>query len=544
MKKVLTCFLFIFLFLNKNFGQNFTTSNLPIVLIETGGQTIWDEPKIMATMRIIARTDGQPNSIFDAPNVYNGQIGIEYRGQSSQWYDKKPYTIELRNADTTDRAVSLLGMPEESDWALIQPLNDKSLMRDVLAHHLAGEIMDWAPRTRYCEVVLNGNYVGVYVLLEKIKRDANRVNIAKLEEKDTADLKLTGGYLLSMDKWFGGGPGGDWASIYPPFQGSTATTFFQLIYPKPEDRTPQQLSYIKNHLHDFEKAMADWQPNNGGTPIYEDWIDASSWINFLLINEISKNTDGYRLSSYFSKDRDDRDPRLKMGPVWDFNIAFGIGDYCEGQFTSGWAKDFNDVCGGDSWVIHFWWEKLCRDTVFQKKTVARWQSLRQTIWSNDRLNFTVDSLAGVISEAQFRNFQRWPVLGQYVWPNSFIGQTWQQEVDYLKTFLKNRVAWMDANVPKLDLTALPAFPDLLYTRVFPNPLPAGQALVLEFSNDFDVATFSLFDSAGRQVIKSEKLPKGNRVQHKIQLPSLGSGVYFYKINVGNDQVKEGKIVVQ
>lgn len=536
------------IFPNKVFGQNFTQSNLPIVQIQTNGQAIQDEPKIMATMKIIARTDGKPNQINDPANAYNGWIGIEYRGSTSQWFDKKPYGIETRNADTSDRAVELLGMPAETDWALIAPMNDKSLLRDVLAYRLAADATAggvWTPRTRLVELVLNGNYEGVYILLEKIKRGKNRVNIAKLEAKDTTDPKITGGYLLSMDK-VNNNPGGDWESNYPPFNGSQSKTYFQINYPKPENRVQPQFDHIKNYLDDFEKAIADWQPNSGGLPEYEKWIDVDSWINYLLVNEISKNTDGYRLSAYFHKDRDDRDPLLKMGPVWDFNIAFGMANYCEGEFHTGWAKDFNDYCGGDWWVIHFWWKKICSDTNFQKKTAARWKELRANEWSDNRLDFVVDSLTALIAEPQVRNFQRWQILGQYLWPNAYVGQTWQQEIDYLKNWLKNRVEWMDNNIAALDPTSLPPYPFLDNARVFPNPVQAdtAQDLLLEYnSNDFAGATFSLFDEQGRQVMRSEKLPAGKRIQHKISLPPLSAGVFFYTISIGEKIAKRGKIVV-
>ena len=525
--------------------QNFTQSNLPIVLIQTNGQAIVDEPKITATMGIIDNGPGQINRPTDPPNNYTGKVGIELRGSSSQFaYEKKAYDLELRDDDGEDRDAPLLGMPRESDWALISPLNDKSLLRDVLAYKLAAQSMAWAPRTRFCEVLLNGEYMGVYVLLETIKRDRDRVDVARLTETDLAGDSLTGGYILKMDK-LDNAPGGDWVSDYPPIEGGWQQTWFQMHYPKPADAAPEQRAYIEKHLDAFEDVMAAWQPNAPGKPAYEDWIDVDSWVNCLLVNELSKNIDAYRLSSYFYKDRDDNNPYLRMGPVWDFNISFGIGDYCEGQPVAGWVKDFNQYCGGDSWVIHFWWEKICRDSLFQQRVAARWKQLRGTTWTDERLRGCVDSLTGVVSQAQARNFQRWPVLGQYVWPNAYIGQTWQQEVDYLKSWLIQRAEWMDGNIETVGPSALPPYPFLWDARIFPNPITPGTQLTLEYSTGGlkSDPTFSLFDMTGRQVLTPQKLPKGQRARANFPLQILPNGTYFYKIESLGKVLKQGKLEV-
>ncbi len=163
-----------------SFAQTFTSSNLPIVIINTNGFAIADEPKITADMGIIHNGVGVRNNLIDPQNNYNGKIGIEVRGSSSQMFPKKQYSIELRDGLGAGVAASLLGMPVEEDWVLFAPYNDKSLMRDVLAYKLARDMGRYAPRTRYCEVVLNGDYLGIYILMEKVKRDKNRVDIANL----------------------------------------------------------------------------------------------------------------------------------------------------------------------------------------------------------------------------------------------------------------------------------------------------------------------------------------------------------------------------
>ena len=518
---------------------NFQSSNLPIVVINTAGQTIMENQKITAGMSIIANGPGQINHMTDPPNAYNGLIGIELRGSFSLQYDKKNFSIETRDLTGSDLSVPLLDMPSESDWALISPLNDKSLIRDALAYWFAARAMDWAPRTRFVEVVLNGEYIGVYLLLETVKRDGDRVDIAKLKDSDLAGDSLTGGYILAMDK-DNGQVGGDWASPFAPFPGAWQTTWFQVVYPKSADIQPEQRAYIEDYIHDFEQMLVQWTPNS--TPVYADWIDTGSWASYLLVNEVSKNTDAYRLSAYFYKDRDDNDPLLKMGPVWDFNIAFGIGDYCEGQFYQGWSKDFNDYCPDDPWVIHFWWEKLLRDGAFQAQIKDRWQSLRAGPWSNAEVSACIDSLTNLLAEPAARNFQRWPVLGQYIIPNAFVGQTWQQEIDYLDSWLTNRMAWMDGNIMSIGpAVSVDDAPGQAHVAVYPNPLPADQRLTIVYDGSRE-AQFALFDPAGRRVTPDVVLPGGSEQPQAVTLPAeLPAGLYFYTIRQGDRLLGRGKL---
>jgi hypothetical protein len=524
----------------------FQSSNLPIILINTNGQSIPDAPRITAVMQVIDNGPGKLNHPTDPANVYNGPIGIEIRGSSSQLYEKKAYSVEVRDTTGNDLSVSLLGLPKESDFALISPLNDKSLMRDMLAYKLAGEIMPWAPRTRYAEVMLNGNYEGEYMLVEKIKRDKNRVNISKLKPTDLKGDQLTGGYILSFDKFTGGGTGGDWASPFAPFPGSKATSWIQIVYPKSEDIQPEQRKYIQQYITKFETALYYWDPNaDAGPPLYESWIDADSWVDHLLVNEITKNVDAYRISNYFYKDRDSVDGRIHMGPVWDYNISFGIGDYCDNQLAQGWMTNFNNICAGDAWQVHFWWGQLLRDYTFQQHITNRWRELRSTLWTNDRLNACIDSTAGLLAEAEVRNFQRWQVLGVYVWPNSFIGQTYQQEVDYLKYWLMQRVKWMDDNIEHIGPLDLRHFPYLQDARIYPNPATPGGILTFQYSTG-DAAAYelSLYDETGRLVVAPQPIPSGNWVRYNLTLPAtLGNGVYFYRIDREEKSIKTGKLII-
>lgn len=172
------------------------TSNLPIVIINTQGLTIPDEPKMTAKMKIIYNGEGVINSISDSLYHYDGWIGIERRGSSTQQFQKKSYSLETRLESGENNNVELLGLPRENDWILYAPFSDKTLMRNALIFTLSNETGWYAPRTRFCEVILNDEYMGVYVFMEKIKRDRNRVDIAKLNPDDTEGDQLTGGYIM------------------------------------------------------------------------------------------------------------------------------------------------------------------------------------------------------------------------------------------------------------------------------------------------------------------------------------------------------------
>ena len=265
-----------------------TNSQLPIILIDTKGQNIVDEPKITAEMKIIYKGLNQINTTSDAPNIYNGNVGIEFRGSTSQTFPKKPYGFETRNTLGDDLDISLLGMPEESDWTLNASYNDKSLMRDGLAYILAGSFMEYAPRVRYNELWLNGSYQGVYLLIEKIKRDKNRVDISKLEPKDITGNDLTGGYILKMDKNSGSNNGGGWNSPFKPYTGAVQNTYFQVEYPKDDDITTQQISYIQNHITNIENVIAspEYKDTVNG---YRKYIDTQSLMDYIIINELTKN---------------------------------------------------------------------------------------------------------------------------------------------------------------------------------------------------------------------------------------------------------------
>ena len=432
-----------------NFGGNparpflFSGSNLPIVVINTNGQSIPDDPKIICDMGIVNNGIGQRNHLNDPFNEYNGKIAIEIRGSSSQSFPKKSYGFETRMPNgVTDTNVALLGMPSEHDWILSANYTDKSFCRNVLLYQLSTEMGHYAARTRYVDVVLNGEYIGIYVLMESIKRDGDRVDIDRLHPWENTAPDITGGYILKVDKTTGSG-GEGWTSPYPPINHSNGqTTYLQYDYPDPDSISLQQKAYIQAYVDSFEDALSSstfMDPING----YQKYIGNGSWIDYFFCNELSKNVDGYRISSYLYKDKN---KTLKAGPVWDYDIAWGNANYCGGDDTTGWAYLFS--CTGDGYQVPFWWQRLLQDTNYTNQLKCRWQDYRQNVLSQQHIFAIIDSITTLINESKDWNFTVWPILGQYVWPNpSPYPTTYAGEVQNLKNWVTRRLSWLDSNLP-------------------------------------------------------------------------------------------------
>lgn len=534
-------FLFLLFLVSRGVAQTFTSSNLPIIVINTNGQFIPNEPKITADMGIIDNGPGKRNNATDLFNNYSGKVGIEMRGSSSQdLFPKKQYGVELRDELGNGISASLLGMPAEEDWVLFAPYNDKSLMRDVLAYKLGRDLGRYAPRTRYCELVLDGQYQGIYVLIEKIKRDNNRVDIARLDPTENTGDDLTGGYLLKIDKSSGSDIGG-WFSQYQPLsQTAGQRIFFQYDYPKASEISQQQRDYIRNFMANFEAVLNSStynDPFNG----YSKYINTESFIDYFIMNEITKNVDGYRLSTYMYKDKDSNGGKLHMGPIWDFNLGFGNADYCIKGGPEGWVTNYNSVCPQDYWLIPFWWDRLYQDSQYKNKLGIRWAQLRENILSTTRIHAYIDSVALALDEAQQRNFQRWPVLNKYIWPNYYVGPTYQSEVAWLKSWVTDRMRWLDTNMPK-GITAVNDNQTELFVVAMPNPFVSQIQFNYSIASA-GVVNIELIDVMGRSVIsQSETHEQAGSYQSVVHTPQLKSGFYYYRVNAGNAPAVTGKLL--
>lgn len=429
-------------------------STIPYVSINTLGNTVVDEPKVAAQMTIFRNQEA----------IFSSGIGIEFRGSTSQrLFPKKSYGIELWDENGADYSADIFNMGTEEDWILYGPYSDKTLLRNVLIYDLSNEIGQYATETEIVELSVNGNYAGVFVFMEKIKRDGDRLDIEKLEPSMTASSVISGGYIIKIDKTSGDTNNPDWAGDsqytaslgfrskygaygnelhYDPYgdkQGEE--TYFLYEEPDNDEINNAQKSYIQQYIADFEDALIN-EDFSSSTRAYEDYIDVQSFADFFILNELSANPDAYRLSTFMHKDRNQK---LKMGPIWDFNIAFGNDGRSS---TNTWIYQYNQSNPSDLWLVHFWWTKLLQDPKFRSTVKQRWNTLRASVLRTDNIHQKVDTWVTNLASNQAidRNFERWDVIGEALPFNSFVGDSYQAEVDYVKSWITDRMNWMDSEM--------------------------------------------------------------------------------------------------
>ena len=499
-------------------AQTFTDSNLPIVIIDTdGGVTIPDEPKVLATMKIIWHQDGSRNYLTDANNPeflnYNGRIGIERRGSSSQDLPKKPYGLETLQADNvTNNNVSILGMPRENDWVLNSLAFDQTGMRDVLSYELSEKLGQYASRRVYCEVVINGDYKGLYVFMEKIKADEGRVNIEKMDETCNSYPEVSGGYITKADKTTGNDPvawqmeeyGGWWWPNYAAFIHH---------YPKPDDVTDAQHNYIKNVFFDLaDKAGSHNTSIENGIPSV---IDIPSFVDFMIMGEVSSNVDVYELSTFFHKDRKGK---LRAGPIWDYNLAYGHDEFGSRSRYDVWQFDNDDNVGPK------FWKDLFDTDEFRCYLAKRWFEVTAV---DNPLNYNticarMDEIDELISEGVARDNQRWNRMGQHT-----------SEVQAMKTWLQNRYNWLNSHIGSYNNCDDIDLPPLVISKIHYHPadLDTINGNKLEFiqinnngDEDVDLTGFYL-----RELGITYNFPAGSRLAARDSLVLCSDSTTYVQV---------------
>ena len=434
----------------------FTESNLPIVVIETdGGVDIPDEPKVLGTMKIIWHQDGSRNYLtdIDTPEFlnYNGRIGIETRGYTSQDLPKKPYGLTTLKADNvTNNNVSILGMPEENDWVLNSLAFDQTGMRDVLAYELSERIGQYASRRVYCEVMVNGDYKGLYVFMEKIKVDKSRVNIEKMDASCNNYPEVTGGYIMQADRPKPGEPYA-WAMVGNNYWPSTYYTYYSHQYPKPEVITDAQHNYIKSVFFDFDAQAANH--NESIIDGYPSIIDIPSFIDFMMIAEYTSNVDVYTLSTYFHKDRNGK---LRAGPVWDYNLSFGYDEFGDRSRYDVW-QFYNGSNDGS----RFWTNLFFDCPTFRCYFAKRWNELTAP---GQPLNYMVveeriNQLDTLLTEAIYRDNHRWWKMLQH-----------DEYVADMKEWIQLRIGWLNDTVGSCADCSDMEVPPLVISKINYHPM--------------------------------------------------------------------------
>jgi len=456
------------------------TYDLPIVFIDTKGECLDQNvtEKIPATMKVL---DGATNNVADSAKGTRYDIGIKVRGQSSAKFPKPGYSIEVRDEKGEGMDVSLFGLPPADDWVLHGPYVDKSMMRNALAHWLFRQAGHYSPRTRHFDLYINGVYRGVYVLIEKIKRGKYRVNVSKLKETDISGDDVTGGYIWAFDKT-GTNTGGMGMEDINKEGFSTADGLNVIMhYPKKENLQTQQQAYLKKYLEDLENLFKNGKNGSG----YENYVDMTSALDYVLHEEVTNNSDSYWCSFFLHKPKDSKGGKVTLGPAWDFNLAMSNGGGMGSTTTDGWQIENPQkqgqggmmMMGGGlkapNWLIGMW-----KDSHYQSELKKRWAELRSGVWHTKTMDVYLDSMKAYLTKAADRNFKRWPNLGQGSGqgdpdpePMKFCNQsqggqnqnpwgmwggggggitmggnnanTWDGEFEHLRKKMKERMAWMD-----------------------------------------------------------------------------------------------------
>ena len=409
------------------------SSNIPLVAIDSlGGSPNANYYRRVASTFVDVGADGRTR-LTDAAD-YTGSGGIKLRGSSSLNFAKKQYAFETWGMNRDDLSVSLFGLPEESDWVLYAPYSDKSLIRNYLAYKWAEDLGQYAPRTQFFELFMDtdgdgiltySDYLGVYLLVEKIKRDSNRVDIAEMSVADLQEPEITGGYILKRDRADPGDSG---------FVTSIENHQLYYVEPNEDEINAAQRAWLSSWFYEFESTLhgADYADPETG---YAAYIDVLSFVDHWILNEGFKNIDGFRLSQFFHLDRGGK---LAAGPVWDFNLSMGNADYNGGQYTTGWYYPYSTGSG------YRYYPTLFSDPNFKQAMIDRLGELRRGVLSQEGMWTDIDEIVAVLQESQQRNFERWDILGVQLWPNYYVGETWAQEINYLKNWLSDRFDWLDS----------------------------------------------------------------------------------------------------
>ncbi len=368
--------------------------NIPVVNIETEN----NEP--------ITSKDDYIRATFKIDDEVVGKsIKIRGRGNTTWALPKKPYQIKF------DDKESVLEMPKDKKWVFLANYTDKSLLRSELAYNLGYmSNLDWTPESEFVDVNLNGEYVGIYQIVQKVEESSNRVDIGD------------DGYLLEVDQL----SRIDADDVY--FHSSISDYYFNIKEPK-LDIEDEEYVFIKNYIEEFETLIL-----NNDNPTLEDisrLIDLDSFIDWYLINEIGKNNDAIFYSSVYMNLIPGE--KLKMGPIWDFDIAFGNINYNGNEKPEGfWVKNSK------------WYTKLFENQEFKTLVKNRFAYFYQN--KNDVFDKVREKANYHLKGSVDRNFEKWDILGKYVWPNYVFFDTYEEEVKYLEKWYMDRMEWLNNNL--------------------------------------------------------------------------------------------------
>lgn len=421
-------------------GSDVFCSHLPLIFIETGGEAIPGAPiATVGTEELFTTTASGETAlsvsfrVVDQPGVNHhldddatlvSQADIRIRGNSSRYFDKKSYLLRPTDEEGLERKVSMLGMEEFDEWVLYGPYLDKSMIRNYMWYNIAGEIMDYAPNVRFCEVFLDGAYQGLYVLTESISSGKDtRLGLTR-PSNNTAQVS----YVLRLDR----------GSSNPVKNIETFSQYtlrnlqdIDIVYPGAKQLTPERIAFIQQDFSAFEKSLYSFDYNSP-TEGYEKWLDTQSFVDYFILNEFTCNYDAGWLSTYVYKDL-----RGKLKAcIWDFNAA------CDNYAQLTTAPQRFEL------QQNVWYFMLVKDQAFNRAIINRYHELRRTYLSDDYLNQYMDALIQWLGPAIDRNFQVWGYTLEMdmIFPSERNPRSQQEATDQMRSFIQTRGAWMDENI--------------------------------------------------------------------------------------------------
>ncbi len=353
---------------------------------------------------------------------------IRIRGHASREFEKAPYRLKFVDENGEDNPLPVMGMAAHCEWVLYGPYMDKSLVRNYMWYNLSGDMMEWAPNVRYCELILNGQYQGLYMMIETITNGED----CRLDLQEMAMGSTVTGYLLRGDRTTEEDLEGI-RDVYSYLERTlTIGSDVAIRYPKRPSLTEELRQQIELDYAAFEKVLYSYDYDTGEYG-YWNWIDEDNFVDYFLINEFTLNMDAGRYSSYIYKDMSGK---YKLA-VWDFNNA---------------CDNFPDDLVSPDWlemVSHTWFFMLCKSERFTDKVVDRYWELRETILSEDALMAYIDETLAYLGPAVGRNNARWAeAMAEYAplspaYRNSY---SHEEAVQQLKDWLRQRGDWLDANI--------------------------------------------------------------------------------------------------
>lgn len=431
------------------------TSHLPIVEIQTNGQKIpyssylYSDATFNFSNREITvditfrdyynkksiQKKQDANTIEQSPDhtgVTQSKALIRYRGNSSRLFDKKSMQISLIDSQGMENKISVAGMGKHDEWVLHGPFLDRTLVRNYLCYNIAGEIMDYAPNVRFCELFLNGEYRGVYLIVESISRSENRLNLSKSDAKKDLTSFIV--------RWDRAGKGDHEINNFTTYTYKADVSGLDVRYPGSSTITDGQMEYIEDYISKVERALYSSDLYNAEKD-YSKYIDVKEFANYFIINEFFRNVDAGRFSTFYYKDI-----RGKLKPcVWDFNNG------CDNYIDYVWDEE------GFSLLNAPWFSMLIKDEEFVEEVITQYRKLRKGVLNDDYLQNVIDETILYLGDAVDRNYSVWGYVFDlenvdnvnFLSPTNRNYTSYEEAVTQLKTYIELRGKWLDDHIESL-----------------------------------------------------------------------------------------------